>query len=199
MYPLAKRGFDLLVAGSALIVLSPILGFIAFRIRSFDGGPVLYAGRRVGLHGRPFGMYKFRSMVLNADKIGGSSTPDDDPRITPVGRFLRRTSIDELPQLFNVLRGEMAMVGPRPHVPGMLATGVPYTTLVPYYPSRLHMTPGMTGWAQANGYRGETTQTAAAVGRIAHDLAYIQNFTLALDLVILWRTLRREFLTGTGI
>jgi lipopolysaccharide/colanic/teichoic acid biosynthesis glycosyltransferase len=116
MYPLLKRGFDLLVAGSALVVLSPILGFIAFRIKSFDGGPVLYAGRRVGLHGRPFGMYKFRSMVLNADKIGGSSTPDDDPRITPVGRFLRRYKLDELPQLINVVRGEMSLVGPRPQV-----------------------------------------------------------------------------------
>lgn len=116
MYPLVKRVFDLLAAAAALLALSPVLAVIALRIKLHDGGSVLYAGRRVGRDGKVFGMYKFRTMVLNADTIGGSSTPDDDPRITPVGKLLRRYKLDELPQLLNVLKGEMSIVGPRPQV-----------------------------------------------------------------------------------
>jgi lipopolysaccharide/colanic/teichoic acid biosynthesis glycosyltransferase len=116
MYPVLKRLFDLVASLVALVLLSPLMGFLAWRIKQYDGGPVLYAGRRVGKDGKPFGMYKFRSMVLNADKIGGSSTPDDDPRITPIGKTLRRYKLDELPQLFNVVKGEMSLVGPRPQV-----------------------------------------------------------------------------------
>jgi lipopolysaccharide/colanic/teichoic acid biosynthesis glycosyltransferase len=116
MYPVLKRLFDLVASLVALVLLSPLMAFLAWRIKQYDGGPVLYAGRRVGKDGKPFGMYKFRSMVLNADKIGGSSTPDDDPRITPIGKTLRRYKLDELPQLFNVVKGEMSLVGPRPQV-----------------------------------------------------------------------------------
>jgi lipopolysaccharide/colanic/teichoic acid biosynthesis glycosyltransferase len=116
MYPVLKRLFDLVASLAALVLLSPLMAFLAWRIKQYDGGPVLYAGRRVGKDGKPFGMYKFRSMVLNADKIGGSSTPDDDPRITPIGKTLRRYKLDELPQLFNVVKGEMSLVGPRPQV-----------------------------------------------------------------------------------
>lgn len=116
MYPLVKRAFDLVASLCALVALSPLLALLALLIKRHDGGPVLYAGRRVGKDGKPFGMFKFRSMVLDADKIGGSSTPDDDPRITPIGRLLRRYKLDELPQFLNVLRGEMSIVGPRPQV-----------------------------------------------------------------------------------
>ena len=116
MYSVLKRLFDLLASLVALLLLSPLMGVLAWRIKRYDGGPVLYAGRRVGKDGKPFGMYKFRSMVLNADKIGGSSTPDDDPRITPIGKVLRKYKLDELPQLFNVVKGEMSLVGPRPQV-----------------------------------------------------------------------------------
>ena len=116
MYPVLKRLFDLVASLVALVLLSPLMAVLAWRIKSYDGGPVLYAGRRVGKDGKPFGMYKFRSMVLNADKIGGSSTPDDDPRITPIGKVLRKYKLDELPQLLNVVKGEMSLVGPRPQV-----------------------------------------------------------------------------------
>jgi lipopolysaccharide/colanic/teichoic acid biosynthesis glycosyltransferase len=116
VYSIVKRIFDLMMSSVGLAVLSPVLVVIAFRIRRYDGGPVLYAGRRVGKDGTIFGMYKFRTMVMDADKIGGSSTPDDDPRITPVGKVLRRYKLDELPQLLNVVKGEMSLVGPRPQV-----------------------------------------------------------------------------------
>src|SRR5438105_2455581 len=129
-YSFFKRLFDLVASSIGLLVLSPLLAFIAFRIKRFDGGPVLYVGRRVGLNGKPFGMYKFRTMVLNADKIGGSSTPEDDPRITPIGKMLRRYKLDELPQLINVLKGEMSIVGPRPQVLDVVARYSPEERLV---------------------------------------------------------------------
>jgi len=116
MYPVFKRLFDLFFSALGLIVLSPVLFFIALRIKLESPGPALYQGTRVGMHGKLFKMNKFRTMVINADKIGGSSTPEDDPRITKVGRFLRRYKLDELPQLINVFKGEMSFVGPRPQV-----------------------------------------------------------------------------------
>jgi lipopolysaccharide/colanic/teichoic acid biosynthesis glycosyltransferase len=141
LYPASKRLLDLVVAGSALVVLSPVLAVIALLIKRHDGGPALYAGRRVGKHGRQFGMYKFRTMVMNADKIGGSSTPDDDPRITPVGKFLRRHKLDELPQLINVVKGEMSLVGPRPQVQWAVDLYTPDQRLV------LTVPPGITDYA----------------------------------------------------
>jgi lipopolysaccharide/colanic/teichoic acid biosynthesis glycosyltransferase len=118
--------------------------------------------------------------------------------VTAVGRFIRRTSIDELPQLINVLRGEMSLVGPRPHVAGMKAAGMPYRTLVPYYDARLAMPPGLTGWAQANGYRGMTTDAASAIARVDHDIAYVQNFSVWMDIKIIGKTIVGEFMTGSG-
>jgi lipopolysaccharide/colanic/teichoic acid biosynthesis glycosyltransferase len=115
IYRPIKRLLDVVFSLLVLGLLSPLLIVLALVIKR-DGGPALYAGKRVGKDGKPFGMYKFRSMVLNADKIGGSSTPDDDPRITPIGKVLRRYKLDELPQFLNVLRGEMSVVGPRPQV-----------------------------------------------------------------------------------
>ncbi len=116
MYAICKRTFDLVFASAAIVVLSPLMLWIAASIRLGSMGPALYTGKRVGKGGKPFGMFKFRTMVINADKIGGSSTPDDDPRVTSTGKFLRRYKLDELPQLFNVVRGEMSIVGPRPQV-----------------------------------------------------------------------------------
>lgn len=116
MYPVFKRLFDLFFSALGLMVLSPVLLFIALRIKLESPGPALYQGTRVGMNGNLFKMNKFRTMVINADKIGGSSTPEDDPRITKVGRFLRRYKLDELPQLINVFKGEMSFVGPRPQV-----------------------------------------------------------------------------------
>lgn len=116
IYPLAKRTFDAALAGVALVALSPVIGAIAVAIKLGSTGPLLYRGNRVGLGGRNFHMLKFRTMVVNADQIGGSSTPEDDPRVTTIGKKLRRYKLDELPQLWNVLTGEMSFVGPRPQV-----------------------------------------------------------------------------------
>lgn len=116
MYPVAKRLFDVIASTAGLLLLSPLLFGLAILIKLDSEGPVLYAAPRVGLRGQVFRMYKFRTMIANADKVGGSSTPDDDPRITRVGRFLRRTKLDELPQLLNVVNGTMSLVGPRPQV-----------------------------------------------------------------------------------
>jgi lipopolysaccharide/colanic/teichoic acid biosynthesis glycosyltransferase len=116
LYPIAKRTFDAALAAVGLILASPVLAAIAIAIKTGSKGPLLYKGRRVGLDGVPFEMLKFRTMVVDADKIGGSSTPEDDPRVTPIGKKLRRYKLDELPQLLNVLKGDMSFVGPRPQV-----------------------------------------------------------------------------------
>jgi lipopolysaccharide/colanic/teichoic acid biosynthesis glycosyltransferase len=145
-------------------------------------------------------MLKFRTMYDDhADPTGQAQTRPDDERITPVGRLLRRTSIDELPQLINVITGDMSLVGPRPHVAGMLAAGIDYAELVPYYNLRHTMRPGLSGWAQANGLRGPTDSAEIARARIDHDIAYIQNFSIWLDLKIIWLTLVKEFVTGSGV
>jgi lipopolysaccharide/colanic/teichoic acid biosynthesis glycosyltransferase len=141
MYPILKRSFDLVVSSLAIAALSPVIGAIALAVKLHDRGPILYTGRRVGRGGVPFGMHKFRTMVLDADKIGGSSTPDDDPRITPVGKFLRRYKLDELPQLFNVVKGEMSLVGPRPQVQWAVDLYTPEQRLV------LTVPPGITDYA----------------------------------------------------
>jgi lipopolysaccharide/colanic/teichoic acid biosynthesis glycosyltransferase len=145
-------------------------------------------------------MLKFRSMRVDAgDYSGVKQTVADDERVTPIGRFLRATSLDELPQLWNILVGDMAVIGPRPMVPGQLAAGVHYEQVVPYYGYRHMVKPGLSGWAQANGLRGPTTDLVSAKDRIDHDCAYVQNFSLALDIRIIVQTLAREFLTGSGI
>jgi len=194
-----KRLVDIAVAAAALLALAPLFCLVAVAIRGTSRGPVFFRQAREGLGGRPFLMFKFRSMrAEDCDASGVSQTVKGDPRVTPVGRFLRRTSIDELPQLFNVLLGDMSIVGPRPHVAGMMAGGMLYTELVPYYAARLDMLPGITGWAQANGLRGTTQDADVARARVDYDIAYIQNFSVTLDLRIIWMTLRREFISGTG-
>nr|WP_255714123.1 sugar transferase [Pelagibacterium xiamenense] len=196
----AKRVIDIVLSLSALIFLGPFLALVAIAVVTTSRGPVFFKQVREGLDGAPFEVYKFRSMYTDrCDTTGVAQTKAGDPRLTPIGRFLRQTSIDELPQLLNVLRGDMSLIGPRPHVYDMLAGGRRYNELVPYYAARHAMKPGISGWAQANGLRGPTDDAAVAWARIDHDLAYIQNFSLLLDLKIIWLTIRREFIGGTGI
>ena len=184
-----KRGLDLLGSGILLILLSPLLGAVALLIRCVDGRPVLYRQERMGLDGRRFQMLKFRSMQRDAEvEKGPAWAVPDDPRRTRLGRILRRLSVDELPQLWNVLKGEMSLVGPRPERPVFIEE---FRQHVPQYLFRHKVKAGMTGWAQVNGWRGNT-----AVGpRTEHDLYYIEHWSLGLDLKILWLTLWRG-LTG---
>ncbi len=186
---LAKRLMDMLISTLALLIMSPVLVATAVAIKLEDGGPVLYKAQRVGENGKLFWMWKFRSMVVNADQMQQAvlrvdskgdlihKTPED-PRVTRVGRFIRRTSIDELPQLFNVLTGRMSMVGPRPELPWMVALYEPYQR------KRFAVPQGITGWWQVNG-RSDVPMHL----NTEQDLYYIQNYSLWLDLRILWKTI----------
>jgi len=181
-----KRAFDIAVSSVALILLSPLIGLIALAIKLEDGGPVLYIQDRVGKGGKIFRCYKFRSMVVNAEKIGlRLELAKDDPRITRVGKILRHWRLDEIPQLFNVLKGDMSIVGPRPTLPSQVAR---YT---PYQRRRLEMKPGMAGWAFVNGNNAIPWEK-----RIELDIWYIDHWSLWLDLLIFLKAigvvLRRE-------
>jgi Undecaprenyl-phosphate glucose phosphotransferase len=181
---LVKRTLDLGISASALLVLSPLLGAIAAAIRLSDRGPVLYRQRRMGLDGRPFDILKFRSMVVSAEEESGPTwASPEDPRRTRLGRFLRAWSLDELPQLWNVLRGEMSLVGPRPERPEFVRE---FKEKFPQYMLRHRVRAGITGWAQVHGWRGNTSLSK----RIEYDLYYIENWSLSLDIKILWMTLR---------
>ena len=195
-----KRIMDIVLAGGALIVLLPLLAGIALAIRLSGKGSVLFRQSRPGLNGQPFELLKFRTMRHDACDVEGlKQATSNDERVTRLGKFLRATSLDELPQLWNILIGEMSIIGPRPMVSGMLAVGRDYRELVPYYDFRLLMKPGLSGWAQANGFRGPTDAIGPAIARIDHDCAYIQNFSVALDIKTIAQTLFREFITGTGL
>lgn len=190
---IAKRCIDLALSVIALTALSPLLVVIAMAIKLTSAGPVIFVQNREGLNGKTFRMYKFRTLHWAASDLSGLNTvTQSDPRLTRVGAFLRRTSFDELPQLFNIIRGDMSLIGPRPQVPGMLVGKYRYDKVVPYYHLRNRMKPGLTGWAQANGLRGPIETTHSAKARVDHDLAYIANFSLALDLKILIWTLWQE-------
>jgi exopolysaccharide biosynthesis polyprenyl glycosylphosphotransferase len=194
-----KRMLDIVLAGLGLLALLPLLLIVALLIKLDSPGGVFFRQKREGLDGKLFSVYKFRTMRTElGDTSGVTQTVSGDPRVTPIGRFLRRTSIDELPQLINVLTGDMSLVGPRPHVPGMLAGGVQYRELVSYYDERHRVRPGITGWAQVNGLRGSTVDHRVAIARIDYDIAYIENWSLGLDLKILFLTVWREFTRGTG-
>jgi exopolysaccharide biosynthesis polyprenyl glycosylphosphotransferase len=196
----AKRVFDVTVASAILVFFAPLLAVIAVAIKATSRGPVLFRQHRYGYRNRRFRIYKFRTMHAHmADRSGVRQTTRDDPRVTAVGRVLRNTSLDELPQLINVLKGDMSLVGPRPHVPGMLAASMRYEHLVPYYFERHVVRPGVTGLAQVSGYRGSTTDAQSAIGRISCDLEYIETWSLWLDVRIIMRTIYREFLSGNGI
>jgi lipopolysaccharide/colanic/teichoic acid biosynthesis glycosyltransferase len=195
-----KRLIDIAGAGAALLFLAPLFVAVAIAIKRESPGPVFFVQPRYGRRNRLFRVYKFRTMHTAAsDRSGVRQTVAGDPRITRLGRILRLTSFDELPQLINVLKGEMSLVGPRPHVPGMLAGGILYEDLVPYYFQRHTVRPGLTGLAQANGCRGETTDPRTAITRVDYDLDYIENWSVWLDCKIILRTIRREFLSGSGI
>jgi len=181
-----KRGFDLVFAALGLVILSPLLLLIALWVRLDSPGPVLYAQERVGLSGRHFRMYKFRTMRVDAEAEGPGWTKADDPRRTGAGGLLRRLSLDELPQLWNVLLGQMSLVGPRPERPMYVEQ---FRSSVPRYMLRHHVKAGITGWAQVNGLRGDTPLDR----RIEYDLYYIRHWSLGFDLKILGLTLIRVF------
>jgi len=194
-----KRLMDIAISAIALVLLSPVFGLIALAVKASSAGPVLFRQKRVGYLGREFSILKYRTMWQDScDHAGLLQTRLNDQRLTGIGRLLRRTNLDELPQLINVLLGDMSLVGPRPHVAKQLAADKPYKKVVAYYDHRLLMTPGLTGWAQANGLRGPTTEIGLARSRVDHDLAYIQNFSLWLDVKIIWRTICREVFRCTG-
>ncbi|HEY8182327.1 MAG TPA: undecaprenyl-phosphate glucose phosphotransferase [Thermoanaerobaculia bacterium] len=177
-----KRGFDLIVAAAALVVFSPLMLLIAFAIWLEDRGPVFYRQVRMGLDGKPFDIVKFRSMKVGAeDESGAKWAEPADPRRTRVGRWIRPWSLDEFPQLFNVLRGDMSVVGPRPERPQFVQQ---FRAEFPHYMLRHKVRAGMTGWAQVHGWRGNTSVRM----RIEHDLYYIENWSLLLDLKILFMT-----------
>ena len=183
-----NRALDVLVAALALAVTSPLLAICALAIKLTSAGPVIYRQQRVGRNGEPFDLLKLRTMVVGAEHTGaGLYIEDRDPRITRVGRLLRRFSLDELPNLFNVLRGELAIVGPRPTVQSQVDR---YT---PHQRRRLEVRPGITGWAQVNG-----RTSLSWPERIERDVWYVDNRSLALDLRILLRTVRL-LVTGHGL
>lgn len=186
-----KRAEDLAIAGLITLIVAPALVSIAVLIKLTSRGPVFFRQKRFGYKGEMFEALKFRTMYTHlADPLGAQQTMRGDPRITPLGRWLRRTSLDELPQLLNVLRGDMSLVGPRPHPIGMTASGVPLNEATPAYRLRQRVRPGLTGWAQVNGNRGPLHTCAEVEHRVTLDLEYIRDWSLAFDLKIIWLTLR---------
>jgi Undecaprenyl-phosphate glucose phosphotransferase len=182
-----KRIIDIAISGTVLVVLSWLLALIAFLIRRTTKGSVFYRQERMGLDGKAFQVLKFRSMYEGAeDETGPIWARDNDPRCTPVGRWLRRFDLDELPQLFNVVRGDMSIVGPRPERPYFVEQ---FKHRIPQYMLRHKVKAGITGWAQVNGWRGNTSLEK----RIEYDLYYIENWSVALDLKIMWLTVVRGF------
>lgn len=187
---------DKLIAGLALLCLAPVLLLVALAIRLESPGPIIFRQRRYGFNNEVFEVLKFRTMYAHlGDPSGARRTMRGDARITRVGRVLRRCSVDELPQLLNVLRGEMSIVGPRPHPVEMMVQDRPYHEAVASYPARHRMKPGLTGLAQVNGSRGEVDTLQKAETRVAYDLKYIENWSLALDLRIMLLTFTRGLLT----
>jgi len=184
-----KALFDRLFAACALVTLAPLLVAIALAVKLSSRGPVLFRQRRKGADGRVFTIYKFRSMRVHSETPGTvSQATRDDPRVTRIGAFLRRTSLDELPQFFNVLRGDMSVVGPRPHA---LEHDNLYQRVVDGYIHRYRIKPGITGWAQINGYRGETDRLEKMELRVAHDLYYLGHWSFWLDMRIIAATIFR--------
>ena len=184
---MVKRAMDLVGSIICIILFSPVMLVTALLVKGTSKGPLIFTQERVGLHNKPFQMYKFRSMEVqpkSEEKKGW--TVKNDPRVTPVGRFIRKTSIDELPQLFNVLKGDMSLVGPRPERPQFVEK---FREEIPRYMVKHQVRPGMTGWAQINGYRGNTSIRK----RIEYDLYYIENWTVGLDIKILFLTVFKGF------
>lgn len=181
----AKRAFDIAVASTALLLLLPLFGVIALAVKMDSEGPVFFRQTRSGFNGRPFKIFKFRSMTVaeDGDKVGQATK--NDKRVTRLGGFLRKSSLDELPQLLNVLRGEMSVVGPRPHA---MAHDKEFAEFADNYAFRHHVKAGMTGWAQVHGARGETDTVEKIQRRVDLDLWYVKHWSLTLDFSILFRT-----------
>jgi Undecaprenyl-phosphate glucose phosphotransferase len=187
--PLLKAIEDRVIAGLALLLLSPVMALVALSVKLDSKGPVLFKQKRYGFNNELIEVYKFRSMHTDmADIDARKLVTKDDPRVTRVGRFIRKTTLDELPQLFNVLNGSLSLVGPRPHATRASAAGTLYENAVQGYFARHKVKPGMTGWAQINGWRGETDTEEKIQARVEHDLHYIENWSLTFDLYILART-----------
>lgn len=184
-----KRFLDIFVSLILLILILPLWAILVVIIETTSPGRALFMQKRTGLHGRTFVCYKFRTMYLNkeADTLQATCC---DKRITGIGGFLRRTSMDELPQLFNVLKGDMSLIGPRPH---MLKHTELYSQLIPHYMERHRMRPGLTGYAQIKGFRGETSELKQMRNRVEADLFYVEHFSLGLDMKILWITAMKIF------
>jgi putative colanic acid biosynthesis UDP-glucose lipid carrier transferase len=178
----AKRVLDLVIASLALIFMMPAMIGVAVLIRLDSPGPVLFRQRRIGLNGQLFQIYKFRTMTALDDGAVVEQARPGDSRVTRIGAILRRFSLDELPQLFNVLKGEMSLVGPRPHA---LAHDIEYSRAIASYHVRHKVKPGITGWAQVNGWRGATPELRLMIKRIEHDIWYIDHWSIWLDLKIL--------------
>jgi polysaccharide biosynthesis protein PslA len=191
-----KRAFDLVVGSLVLLMISPFLAVIALAIRLDSPGPILFRQPRLGFNNRLFTCYKFRTMHHGmTDLLGDRQVTRADPRVTRLGKWLRALSIDELPQLFNVMKGNMSLVGPRPHPPNTKAADKLFTDVVANYAFRHRVKPGITGWAQVNGWRGETRTIQQIENRVACDLAYIQNWSVWFDLRIMMLTVTREILS----
>jgi polysaccharide biosynthesis protein PslA len=191
---LTKRAEDVALSLALLIFISPVMFSIAAGIKLTSKGPVFFRQRRLGYNNRVIEVLKFRSMYTHlSDADATMQAFRGDKRVTPLGAWLRKTSLDELPQLLNVLKGDMSLVGPRPHALATTAGGLTLEEAVPVYASRHRVKPGITGWAQVNGYRGALDSVEKIVHRVNHDLYYIENWSLAFDLKILWRTARLIF------
>jgi putative colanic acid biosynthesis UDP-glucose lipid carrier transferase len=191
---IVKEVFDRVFAVVALVLLIPLFIVISILIKISSPGPVFFKQPRLGLNGKPFNCYKFRSMKIHQEHNKVTQATKDDPRITPIGRFLRRTSLDELPQFFNVLLGDMSVVGPRPHA---IQHNEMYKDLLEMYMLRHRVKPGITGWAQIHGHRGETDTVDKMAKRVQFDLDYIQNWSLWMDIrIIVWTAFKGW--TGTN-
>ena len=183
-----KRVMDIIGSIIGIIVASPVMLVMCILIKITSPGPLIYRQERVGLHNQTFWMYKFRSMEIQPEAEEKKAwTVKNDPRVTGIGRFMRRTSIDELPQLFNILKGDMSLVGPRPERPFFVEK---FREEIPRYMVKHQVRPGLTGWAQVNGYRGDTSIRK----RIEYDLYYIENWTVGLDIKILFMTIFKGFI-----
>ena len=186
---IVKWLFDKSVAALALLGLAPLMALVALAIKLDSRGPVLFRQKRYGFNNELIEVFKFRSMYVDqADANAARLVTKDDPRVTRVGRFIRKTSLDELPQLINVLKGELSLVGPRPHALQAKAADRLYHDVVDGYFARHKVKPGITGWAQINGWRGETDTPEKIQKRVEHDLYYIDNWSVFLDLYILLKT-----------
>jgi putative colanic acid biosynthesis UDP-glucose lipid carrier transferase len=181
-----KRASDVVLSALILLLLAPLMAVVAAAVKMSSSGPAIFRQRRYGLYGEEIIVYKFRSMIVMENGPAVVQAQHNDGRLTSIGGFLRRTSLDELPQFINVLQGRMSIVGPRPHA---IAHNEQYRKLVKGYMLRHKVRPGITGWAQVNGMRGETETVDKMMMRIEYDLEYLRHWSLKLDLQIIWRTI----------